>query len=131
MPAKLGVHTMTDLDSRRRRLIFRANHRGTKEADLMIGAFVQRHVAGLGEAELTALEDVLEHWDVDLADWLSGRRPVPEEYANPMLDRLIAECGAPGAGLPEHLRPADSALRASGPAAIGRQGEPASGTPSE
>ncbi len=120
---------MTDLDSRRRRLIFRANHRGTKEADLMIGAFVQRHVASLTEAELTALEDVLEHWDVDLADWLSGRRPVPAEYADPMLDRLIAECGAPGAGLPEYLRPADSGLRASGPAAIGRQDKPDDGTP--
>lgn len=112
---------MTELDSRRRRLIFRANHRGTKEADLMIGAFVQRHVATLTEAELDALEAVLEHWDVDLADWLSGRQPVPEEHASPMLARLIAECGVAGGGLPEHLRPADSDLQASGLPAIGRQ----------
>jgi antitoxin CptB len=95
---------MTDLDSRRRRLIFRATHRGTKEADLMIGAFVQRHAASLSEAELAELEAVLEHWDVDLADWLSGRLPVPPEHASPMLDRLIAACAAPGAGLPEPLR---------------------------
>lgn len=95
---------MTELDTRRRRLIFRANHRGTKEADLMIGAFVQRHIASLSDAELDDLEAVLEHWDVDLADWLSGRRPVPPELASPMLERLIAECGTPGAGLPEHMR---------------------------
>ena len=95
---------MTELDSRRRRLVFRANHRGTKEADLMIGAFVARHIAGLSEAELDQLEAALEHWDVDLADWLSGRRPVPAEHANPMLDKLIRECGEPGAGLPEHMR---------------------------
>ena len=95
---------MTEIDSRRRRLIFRANHRGTKEADLMIGAFVQRHVASLSEAELDDLEQVLEHWDVDLADWLSGRRPLPDDLATPMMRRLIAECGSTGAGLPEHLR---------------------------
>lgn len=96
---------MTELDSRRRRLVFRANHRGTKEADLMIGAFVARHVASLSESELTQMEAALEHWDVDLADWLSGRLPVPSELANPMLERLIRECGESGAGLPAHLRP--------------------------
>ncbi len=72
----------------------------------MIGAFVQRNIATLTEPELDELEAVMEHWDVDLADWLSGRRPVPDEVASPMLARLIAECNAPGAGLPEHLRPA-------------------------
>ena len=93
-----------DLDLRRRRLIFRARHRGTKEADLMIGGFVSRHVASLSEAELDALEVVLDHPDVDLTDWLSGRREVPPENRCPMLDRLVAECGVAGAGIPDELR---------------------------
>ena len=120
---------MTELDSRRRRLVFRANHRGTKEADLMIGAFVARHVADLSDDELTQLEAALEHWDVDLADWLSGRRPVPDELANPMLERLIRECGESGAGLPEHMRPAtprpapSDDRRAEGPERLNRPEE--------
>ncbi len=93
-----------NLDARRRRLLFRARHRGTKEADLMIGGFVTRHVAGLSEAELESLETVLEHPDVDLTDWLSGRREVPPESRCPMLDRLVTECARSGAGLPDELR---------------------------
>ncbi len=92
------------LSPRRRRLLFRARHRGTKEADLMIGAFVARSIADLSEAELDELEAVLEYPDVDLVDWLSGRRPIPEECRTPMLDRMAAECAAPGAGMPEELR---------------------------
>jgi antitoxin CptB len=89
-----------DLDSRRRRLVFRAMHRGTKEADLMIGGFVARNVAIFTDAELDEIEAVLEHWDVDLADWLSGRRPIPPEADTPMLRRMAAECGQTGAGVP-------------------------------
>ena len=92
------------LDPRRRRLLFRARHRGTKEADLTIGAFAERNMAAFTETELDELEAVLEHPDVDLADWLSGRRPIPEECRTPMLDRMAVECAAPGAGLPEGLR---------------------------
>ena len=53
-----------DLDPRRRRLVYRALHRGTKEADLMIGGFVTRNIAGFTEAELGEIEALLEHWDV-------------------------------------------------------------------
>lgn len=89
-----------DLDPRRRRLVYRAMHRGTKEADLMIGGFVARNIAGFTEGELDEIEAVLEHWDVDLADWLSGRRPIPPEADTPMIRRMAAECGQAGAGVP-------------------------------
>lgn len=88
------------LDPRRRRLLFRAQHRGTKEADLMIGGFVARNLAGFTEVELAEIEALLEHWDVDLADWLSGRRPIPPEADTPMMRRMAAECATPGYGVP-------------------------------
>jgi antitoxin CptB len=80
-----------ELDARRRRLLFRANHRGTREADLIVGGFVARTIATLSEGELDELEAVLEYPDVDLADWLSGRRPAPTEADTPMLRRIAAE----------------------------------------
>jgi len=92
------------LPPRRRRLMFRAWHRGTKEADLMIGGFVARHIAAFTEPELDELEAVLELPDVDLADWLSGRRPIPREVATPMLARMALECGGVGAGVPNELK---------------------------
>lgn len=92
------------LPPRRRRLMFRAWHRGTKEADLLIGGFVRRGIAGFSDSELDELEAVLELPDVDLADWLSGRREIPAEVDSPMLTRMANECGASGAGLPPELR---------------------------
>ena len=57
----------------------------------MIGGFVARHVAAFSEEELDQIEAVLEHWDVDLADWLSGRRAIPPEADTPMLRRMAAD----------------------------------------
>jgi antitoxin CptB len=84
---------MPDLDTRRRRLVFRANHRGTKEADLMIGGFVSRHAAAFSQAELDELEALLELPDVDLADWLTGRRAPPGELSTPLFRRMCDEAG--------------------------------------
>ncbi len=78
------------LDVRRRRLLFRATHRGTHENDLMIGGFVAARIATLTVAELAALEDVLELPEVNLADWITGRRPIPPEADTPMLRRMKA-----------------------------------------
>jgi len=83
----------TELDARRRRLVFRAQHRGTKETDILIGGFVARHIASLSDADVAALEEIMELWDVDLADGLSGRRPIPPEHDHPLLRRIMAEAG--------------------------------------
>ena len=110
MPAQIMTDTPEtpdphpELSPRRRRLQFRAWHRGTKETDLMVGAFVARHIADFTEAELDNLEQVMELLDVDLADWLSGRRPIPAEFASPMLARMAVECAGTGAGTTAEIR---------------------------
>ena len=76
------------LDARRRRLLYRATHRGTFENDLMVGGFVRAHLGSFDPAELDALEKLLETSDNDLADWLTGRRAIPPEAATPMLLRI-------------------------------------------
>ena len=80
------------LDHRRRRLVYRATHRGTFENDLMVGGFVRAHLASFDSAELAALEEFLELPDTDLADWLTGRRPMPPD-APPMLLRIKDSLG--------------------------------------
>jgi antitoxin CptB len=75
-------------DIRRRRLLFRATHRGTFENDLMIGGFVRAHLGSLTEPDLDALEEVMQLPDTDLADWLTGRAPIPPEEETPMLRRM-------------------------------------------
>jgi antitoxin CptB len=69
-----------------RRLHFRAWHRGTKEADLMVGGFFDRYGAGWTEAELAWFEALMEEQDVDIMAWAFGTQPVPALYEGPMMD---------------------------------------------
>ena len=82
---------MTEI--RRRRLLFRATHRGTHETDLLIGGYVAPRLDSLTEGEMDALEEVMELPDADLADWLTGRRAIPPEADSPMLRALRAAAG--------------------------------------
>jgi antitoxin CptB len=81
------------LDARRKRLLFRAAHRGTAENDILIGGYVAANIAVMDAAALDQLERILEMPDVDLADWLTGRRPVPGSETNPLLHRMRAAAG--------------------------------------
>jgi len=85
-------------DARRRRLLYRATHRGTHEADLLVGGFVARRIDLFTPAELDALEDVLELPDTDLADWLTGRAPIPPASDSPALRALRDAAGEQWAG---------------------------------
>jgi antitoxin CptB len=78
------------LDPRRRRLLFRANHRGSHENDLLLGGYVTRHIHDLPDREMDALEEVMELPDADLADWLTGRRPIPPDVDSPLLRAIRA-----------------------------------------
>ena len=69
---------MTDaLDVQRRRLRFRSWHRGTREADLILGRFADAHLAGFTAEQLDRYGALLENSDPDIYDWLTGRSPVP------------------------------------------------------
>ena len=80
-------------DTRRRRIAFRAAHRGTHENDLLLGRFAARNLGGMSPSDLDAFEAILDLPDVDLFDWISGRAPVPPEHDSAMLRRVIAEAG--------------------------------------
>jgi antitoxin CptB len=72
----------------RRKLGFRAWHRGTREADLLIGSFADRHVAALNLEELAQFQRLLEENDPDIYDWMIGLRPPPPEHDNRVMALL-------------------------------------------
>jgi antitoxin CptB len=76
------------LDARRRRLLFRSWHRGTREADLIMGRFADAHIDRLSEAELAEYERLLDALETDLLGWMTGRSPVPAEQDTPMFRRV-------------------------------------------
>ncbi len=63
-----------------KRLRFRAWHRGTKEADLLIGGFFDRDSAGWDAAGIAWFEALLEEQDVDIMAWAIGREAWPARY---------------------------------------------------
>ncbi len=67
------------LDARRRRLLFRATHRGTRENDILVGGFVAARIAVFSNDEMAALEAIMELPDPQVADWLTGRSDMPDD----------------------------------------------------
>lgn len=78
------------LDERRRRMLFRAWHRGLREADLILGRFADEHLAGFNEAELAEFERLLEAPTRELVSWVMGEFPPPPEDDTALFKRLRA-----------------------------------------
>ena len=76
------------LDDRRKRLLFRCWHRGTRELDLILGRFADAEIADLSDDELGQLERLLEVPDPDFYAAVTGERPLPPEDANPLFERI-------------------------------------------
>ena len=79
-----------DAELRLKRLRFRAWHRGTREADLMIGGYFDKHAAAMDERELSWFEALLEEQDVDIMAWALGTLPCPEQWENEAMQRMRA-----------------------------------------
>ncbi|ASP32902.1 succinate dehydrogenase assembly factor 2 [Labrenzia sp. VG12] len=83
-------------DTRRKKILFRCWHRGMKEMDLLLGGFADAEIDGLGEEELQELEHLLTAHDQDLYAWMTGRKPLPQEWDGPLYRRIIAYHEAAG-----------------------------------
>lgn len=67
---------------------FRAWHRGTREADFMIGGYFDRYADGWDEANLAWFEALLEEDDVDIMAWAMKSQDVPEFFRGPMMEQM-------------------------------------------
>ena len=77
-----------DRDARMRRLRFRAWHRGTREADMLIGGFFDRYGAAWNDDEMLWFESLLEEQDVDIMAWAIGTASVPTRYQGDLMQDL-------------------------------------------
>jgi antitoxin CptB len=75
---------------RRRRLLWRASHRGIREMDLLLGGYARRAVAGMDARQLDELEAIVTLPDQDMLSWIMGQEPVPPQHASGTLSELIA-----------------------------------------
>ena len=75
-------------DEELKRLHWRAHHRGTREADMLIGGFFDAHHASWTPGERAQFTELLEEQDVDIMAWAIGTAEPPERFAGPMIDAL-------------------------------------------
>jgi len=75
-------------DPRRKRLLFRSWHRGTREMDLMLGRFATARLAEMSEKQIDRYEALLLESDPDLYDWINGRALVPTEHDHDVMEML-------------------------------------------
>jgi antitoxin CptB len=78
------------LDDRRKRLLFRCWHRGTREMDLILGRFADAEIGTLADDELSQLERLIEVPDPDLYAALTGDGTLAPEYASALFERIKA-----------------------------------------
>ena len=78
-----------DVAIRRKRLLWRATHRGIKEMDLILGGYVTRHIDSIAAPLLDELEAIMDIPDQDMLTWATRQAPVPSEHATPLLLQIL------------------------------------------
>lgn len=76
------------LDPELKRLHWRAHHRGTREADILIGGFFDAHHSRWEPHDRAVFAEILEEQDVDIIAWATGAAQAPERFQGPMLEAL-------------------------------------------
>jgi antitoxin CptB len=78
------------LEPRRKKALYYAWHRGTKEMDILLGEFADAHIATLSVVDLADLEILMDETDRDLFSWIIGSESVPEIRQTPVFAALVA-----------------------------------------
>ena len=85
-----GSQVTSSSEIRRKRLLFRSWHRGTRESDLLLGRFADTHLDWFDNDQLARYESLLECADADIFDWVSGRSALPPEQDHDVTRRLLS-----------------------------------------
>jgi antitoxin CptB len=83
-----SVFLGSDLDPLRKKLLFRAWHRGIREMDLILGRFASAHVSSMAKAELEEFAFLLEVFDRDLIQWFTGEVETPSAWNTHLFQKI-------------------------------------------
>lgn len=87
-PVIYDPHGKLPLKDRKRRLLFRAWHRGIKELDLIMGNFVEVNIDSFTEHDCAWFEHLFEQKDHDILSWVTTNAAPPDDFDNSMMQRL-------------------------------------------
>ena len=79
-----------DLEMIRKRLKWRATHRGIKEMDILIGGYAEAHLPSMSESQLEEFAIILEIPDQELLAWATRQEPIAVQHQSALLDAVLA-----------------------------------------
>jgi antitoxin CptB len=82
------IRTSEELDPRRRRIVYRAWHRGFREMDLIMGSFCDAVIVDLPDSDLGDFEQLIDALDHDLYSWITGAELAPPQYDTKLFRQL-------------------------------------------
>ena len=85
----LKKNNITNLQVRRKKILFKCTHRGTKELDILLGNFVSNHINLLKPKELDYLEVILGFNDIDLYKILTNKKDIDKKMNKLFLKKII------------------------------------------
>ncbi|WP_245895387.1 succinate dehydrogenase assembly factor 2 [Devosia submarina] len=80
-----------DISMRRKKLRYRAWHRGTREMDLVLGPYADAHTENMDDAALDRLEALMSEEDPPLLKWVMGQETPPDHIDKAFLAEVIAD----------------------------------------
>ena len=80
-----------DISMRRKKLRYRAWHRGTREMDLVLEPYADAHTEGMDDAGLDRLEALMSEEDPPLLKWVMGQETPPDHIDAAFLAEVIAD----------------------------------------
>jgi antitoxin CptB len=75
-------------EHQRKRLLHRSKYCGSKEMDLILGSFAEKHIAAMSDDQLDRYDTLIRNPDLDLYEWIIGRTPAPTEFDNDVMKML-------------------------------------------
>jgi len=82
--------TLETIDKKRKRMIFRSWHRGTREMDIIMGSFADKHIQSFDEQQLDTYDEILNIPDPDIYDWICQREQPPANTRSDVLTMLLS-----------------------------------------
>ena len=85
----LEKNKINNLSLRKKKILFKCTHRGTKELDILLGNFVSKHIGLLKSKELNYLEIILSFNDIDLYQILTNKKEIDKKMNKLFVKKII------------------------------------------
>ena len=80
---------MNDLETYKKKIIYKATHRGSKEMDILLGNFINKYVELFNKNELQQFDLILDNDDDDIYRWILSKNDIPNKYQNRVFSLLL------------------------------------------